>query len=270
MKPIILLLTFLIIASCRKEPEGRASHEFGSIASIPLGNTTNKTEAEISALAERNIRERVPMPSAQTEQCWKNEISRPKVKDICLLLWSIGKESSKMLEGEIVNGISSSPFLAKLILLRPDLLSRVRFQELVDALRSLTDMENFYKVSLAKQWLSRNIDSANREKIDLLLTSIRLQEAEAPSTLRDLAFLFLQFDKGRWSALTQNYCTGQAGETKIRCWRYLSLFSEQFESDTGLRNLLLPFWPKQNEPEWKLFVRSFPNQARKIQIHTNE
>lgn len=265
MKFLFLFLTFLLAGCNSKKTE---DHFNRPIEKRPLAanQIENLSEEEVLNLAKESLLKRNALTTKIAEKCWASEIRRGKVRNACLLLWSIGTERSAILEDSVIRKINE-PFYSSLLIFRPYLIERLSYAQAIESLKSLKENSTWVKVKILKNWLKSHGNTLNREQLTNIIPIAIDNMDDSPISTYETGTLLKNIEPSRWSSLFQNFCNlNVEGDQKLRCWRFISLFHSEIEAESEWRNLFIPFIPKFSDPTWILFSRNFPNQARKIQI----
>lgn len=255
-------LLLLLLASCAKQPVENVILGRGSPQRTPreFSQTTDYPEQHLLALAGKMASARISLVTNETETCLQEERLRPKVQEVCALLWAMGNAESKATEAFILKNFSSSKILSTALLARRGLVDGLDQTAFLRLLANFSTAESWISTRAAKQWLeSQKTLSLNEQ--DRLLDALPFQKVRGPLDLVSSMALLQGIAPGKASDLLAQFCGNQVqGEARFRCWKAVgTLLNETLPQE--FRMALKLTLPDQESADWKLFSRAFPSLA---------
>lgn len=258
MRTVILLALFLAACAKAPAPAGTLVSKSGSSALAAFDDTRPQKEEALLQLAATALRAGIPLDGPRAERCWREESSRPAVRESCVLLWAGRGEGSSELENALLSGRSRMLSLA--ILQRRPLIARLSWAELLARIDALEKDPLWARAELAGAWLETHGNPGLAES-EVLLARIRPPEGAGPRDLSSSLKAIRRFRVGAWQEVLSAYCDpAAAGESRLRCWKVLGAL----EAEGGR---LAPMLPAPHDDDWTLFTLSFPRFAEKLRAY---
>lgn len=266
MKKTYALTLLTLFPACSKEPQTPAPAPQAIRASVPeaLDNTERHHTETILAAAAARIRRGEALTPEATLRCWQNEESRPKVRELCLLAWSIGEAPAPGVEGILHQAFVASPSreLALAIARHQNMVRDFAISDLMAVLGQLADDPPWLRARLLLSWLrvNREIDGVQSHALWNAL-ALPAPRASDPLSL-GLGYEVAKLLPGPQSLdILASYCPSQMSAVSAsRCLRFLTSVPELWNREE-LPLELRPLIPRRYDDSWLFFSRSFPERS---------
>ena len=255
-------LLLFALASCAKQPVENVILGKGAPLRAPqeFSQTTAYSENHLLDLAGKMARARISLNGQETETCLEEEKLRPKVQEVCALLWAFGPTESKEAEAFILKNFAASKTLSTALLARRKLVEGLSQTGLLALLANFAENESWISTRAARQWLEWQ-PNLSLSAQDQLLDAVPYKKMKGPLDLASAMGLLQSNWPGKASDLLGQYCDKSVlGEARFRCWKAVgALLNETLPE--ALRSSLKLYLPEENSSDWKLFTRAFPTLA---------
>ncbi len=209
------------------------------------------SEAEILIEAKRRLLAKEALGAAEAERCWQREERRPAIRDVCLLLWAISNTASQPLETALQAFSESNPLPGVAAVLQEKSIKTWSYTSLLRLLEALQSFPTWLRARAVLHWLpGKTIGPVDAEQI-----TSRLTGASTPADFSTLWQVLERLRPGAKELLLRDHCSANAtGQTRLRCWRFLSALP--FSPEAKL------FQPPTEDEDWTFFRRNMPHRAR--------
>lgn len=263
--PLLALTAFLpgcgIIPDSPAVSSSLSPQENAASRARVFSHTESFDEAAITSAAVSMIGEGSALSSEQAELCWKAEAARAAVREACLLAWAPGKDSSPLLEGELLEHARESRSLAVALVRRGKLASRLSLSALLATLTPLGKDPAWLRGIAIEEWLQTGAPASLSEAQELW-NALGVKPSELdPATAFYAYKIARKLGVGLEEELLGAYCDPTSGTfAQVRCWRFLSAIVDP-ATGMGLDKTARAFLPQRRENGWILFERGFPERA---------
>lgn len=271
----LALLTAIFTFGCARpenvptsQPGISAAAETGSALSV-FAATRAHEEGFLRAAATTLLRAARSLPPATAETCWREELARPAVRDLCLLLWAGGAEDSPGLSAMLLERAGQSPVAAAALVGRLPSLHALPLNQLREILSRLKEAPAWARARLILRWLEEH-PGTDRLAAESLVDEIGWHSAASPLDL-SLGFRATwKASRARFAERMKQYCDPIAlGDSRLRCWRLLGTLADA-DQDPALAAQLRARLPVLRDSSWQLFIRAYPGLALRIQKNLEE
>lgn len=258
-------LAALVLVSCTKSPpagtDAPAQPQADTVsATAVLARTESHRDYTLIDAAARLVRSGGSLSPELAMRCLRQEKTRPRVREACVLAWSPGSESSAELDAAVRDGLTgeSARSYALAIVKRPALVRSLSLEQLGTLLRALKDDPAWLRARALGLWLSGNPPPVLPLQAALWNLVALPSDAPDPSSLAEAWAAAGALSLGGDQALVTEYCpAGIGGVAAVRCLRFLSALASRGPLPPALRLLV----PPPNDEAWLVFQRDFPERA---------
>ncbi len=273
MKTLLFLLAFLM-CSCSKKQEQFQPKEANKTnlstrpsAEYVLREFKNTQTAKEDTLLQNGtlaLKEGFTLNASDAEKCYESENNkRPKVQEICLLLWAWGQDPSPRLEEILLLHAPLERLYAIAAIGRKTTLQKLPTTNMETVVGILKYDSLWLRAKAIHAWLEPHI-VPSQAIIERFQPWLILTGNESPADVAMALKALHRLSQQHWQSAFAEYCHPQTeGEARIRCWRVIgAMVASPIEK--SLSDKLFLYLPKKNENDWILFLRSFPNLAHHI------
>lgn len=276
MKKLIIavLAAPLLLTSCARPPAPPApaastNAEAAAAGLAAFSATRAHEESYLRSATTALVRAGRSLPPAAAESCWREELARPMVRDLCLLLWAGGAEDSPALSAALLERSSQSTVAAAALARRLPRLHGLSSDQLRTVLSQLKEAPLWLRARLALRWMEEH-PSVDRLVAESIADEIGPHPTASPL---DLAMGFRatwKASRTRFATHIKSYChPAAAGDARLRCWRLLGALADP-DQDPALSAQLRGRLPAVRDSSWQLFTRAYPALALRIQKNLEE
>ena len=266
MKHIVapLVVVALALMSCAKSKEDSGSN--GALTARGPDNifaaTADFKESEVLARAALILRAGGGISSEQALHCVQKEEKRPRVREVCALVWAAGHGNpNPQLQEFILNGAVTSRSLAVALSLQPALLKGMPFERV----RSIAqpDYPSWVDAALLGAWAETN-GSLSDDDAQAAVKHFRARGLTSPAALLRYFSMLYRWNPSVFDSELARYCDPDAkGESRIRCWRLVGVLGKA-PVDEKMKHRLRTFLPAERDESWTVFLRTFPDLAQDL------